>query len=886
MTSCILLIQAVFLNAQSTGFTNQLLNDLPNIPYVFEGQITNVEVYLGDKEGNRLPWGVDILADGSPAQSFSSATIEVCKIYKGAGELQNGTIEIVTQGLWKAYYIQDENGTSIKYYESQGSGHNNRFSLSPKNIGGKLIFFAKKSEHIRNSGAICSNNFQIDLYKDGYYIHYNPGWFNMMVRHRTQGYIIDPLAKDGYAYGLGQDFKDDNTILQYMQSLGLDINKTNYCTNWNDSINSMPEFHFDKTSDDIDYTIRKHNYDLWMERANQLSSQVEYREINSSGLILEMVNPRLTGTPSEYYLEFDVMASATDNVTWFDRCLLRIQYSAGAFGTNVAANNNITVTRGAAFNNVTYDEPNFYLADDTTTVVSIPFGTDFDAGSWNRTQLTISPIHLMTIRFTIQNCSQLSDLFFTDQVIASYLSYCTVNASDSYFDAIPYDNTSYNGTINDPMCEPIIDFGFTDNVSGGTYNTMTITGRYFGTSKFDGNVIFKDADHGDIYPPPTANNSGGLDHYDILNWSDNQIELRLPGRIDSIQFVSTDSFYQAVPGTGNFKVKNYTQTYKESPYPVTVPFSITQAVSIGPFIKRKIAITGPDIAGGGNQGYVMHCTPDVESTYPGAKAAIAKAMRDWSCASRINITLGADINALPGEDNTSLITLGVIPGTPVMYTDINDDVCNSGVPNFYLRSVDILIDFENWNTDTLGDILSTEIDFYEAFAHELGHAHLLNHINDINGSIMYYTSSPVFVPQNLRKKVWTSVTAMQGSIWVVNNLNLDVTTCLPFHVLYTPGDCTGIFVEEEGTNEHYVSLWPNPVGEDGYINIGFNLDNESTSQFFIYDQLGKLIRMTEAEFTVGKVQYQLPVANLAAGSYFVLVRVNDKNYAVRFIKTF
>ncbi len=44
--------------------------------------------------------------------------------------------------------------------------------------------------------------------------------------------------------------------------------------------------------------------------------------------------------------------------------------------------------------------------------------------------------------------------------------------------------------------------------------------------------------------------------------------------------------------------------------------------------------------------------------------------------------------------------------------------------------------------------------------------------------------------------------------------------------------------------------------------------------------------MTEAEFTAGKVQYQLPVADLSAGTYFILVRINDKNYAVQFIKTF
>lgn len=878
-----LLMYLMALNAQSFTIPSNLNQDISIIPMVFQGEVLSVDIYLGDLYGNRLPYGIDKLPDGSPAKTYSSAIINVCKSYKGT--LQNGTVEMVTQGNWRAYYASTENNElELRYYKDPSTGHGEIFSLSPQNIGNRFVFFANQSQFNRATGAQCTNTTQIELFKNDYFIYYNDAWFTMMKNHHTKGYVIDPTAKDGYAFGFGNQYKNEFEITSFLESLNLSTSDENSCTSWEEIIQSMPPYQFDGTADDIPYELRLENYNEWLQKAQEKISKMRVRDVNASGLILEMVNPRLAGTPSEYYLEFDIMISATDNVTWFDNCLMRLQYNAGAFGTNIAANNNITITRGPLYSSTTYTEPQFDVADITTNVVAIPFGTDFNAGAWNRTQVTIFPELLMTIRFTIQTCSQLSDIFFTDQSLTSNFSFYTVNANDDFFASVSYDNTSYNGTINDPMCEPMI-FGFTDGVSAGTNDIITINGRYFGTSKFDGNVMFKNAHRGNIYVPTTYNNSGGLDYYDIVSWQDDEIQLRLPGVIDSVTSLITDVHYAACPGSGKFKVKNYTQTYKETNSPITIPFAINQSINLTPFQKRKISLTGPDVAGSGNQGYVMHCTPDVELTYPGAKALIVKAMRDWSCVSGINFILGPDMAGLPGDDNTSLITLSTLPGGVVMRTDVNVEPCNTGIPNFYLRSFDIEIGSQNWNLDSLGDVLASEVDFYASMAHELGHGHMILHINDSLSDLMFWTDAAVFTPEISRKRVWTSSGSMAGSTWVMNNYILDVTTCLPLHVAYTPGDCTGIWVEEEGANEHYLSVWPNPTAENGHISIGFNLDEDAQTQFFLYDVLGQLVRMTETEFTAGKVVYQLPVNDLAAGTYMIIVRINDKNYAARFIKT-
>jgi len=75
--------------AQSSKEIETLNKKIQNIPYVFQGEIIDVEIYPGDKEGNRIPneeavWdsgaGEFYQSDGSYAIGYSSAKFKVCKV--------------------------------------------------------------------------------------------------------------------------------------------------------------------------------------------------------------------------------------------------------------------------------------------------------------------------------------------------------------------------------------------------------------------------------------------------------------------------------------------------------------------------------------------------------------------------------------------------------------------------------------------------------------------------------------------------------------------------------------------------------------------------------------------------------------------------------------
>src|SRR5689334_1044227 len=85
--------------AQVWSYLPQINATVATIPYIFEGQVTSVEVYAGDDVGTKLPysaaqWNGDIGyffdPSGNEAKGFALAKIRVCKVYKGEGRIRGG----------------------------------------------------------------------------------------------------------------------------------------------------------------------------------------------------------------------------------------------------------------------------------------------------------------------------------------------------------------------------------------------------------------------------------------------------------------------------------------------------------------------------------------------------------------------------------------------------------------------------------------------------------------------------------------------------------------------------------------------------------------------------------------------------------------------------
>ena len=90
---------------------------------------------------------------------------------------------------------------------------------------------------------------------------------------------------------------------------------------------------------------------------------------------------------------------------------------------------------------------------------------------------------------------------------------------------------------------------------------------------------------------------------------------------------------------------------------------------------------------------------------------------------------------------------------------------------------------------------------------------------------------------------------------------------------------TVLFLEENKINNKLLTIYPNPTSKT--INIDFlEFKKEDTSQYFIYDLTGKLIK----EGSLGSQKNSIDVLNLASGLYFVNISINGNLIVRKFIK--
>lgn len=241
---------------------------------------------------------------------------------------------------------------------------------------------------------------------------------------------------------------------------------------------------------------------------------------------------------------------------------------------------------------------------------------------------------------------------------------------------------------------------------------LTITGTGFGDKK--GVIRVCDADSG-------FDGLGGeafitLDSMDIINWSENQISVRIPSVLE-------DSV--GTPGTGPFIVKN------------ACGESVSGNLQINYNIENDILPHGTEklraniVMSNNAESFTWRCDTSVWNNLR-ARACVEKAIREWNCYTGVNWKLGADTTLdSVKQDGISVIYLdnSLSVGT-VMETIINLDLScyNFGDSIDFVDEADIMINanIHDWSYDTTGIGYSPDSTyFYDALLHELGHAHRL-----------------------------------------------------------------------------------------------------------------------------------------------------------------
>ena len=243
-------------------------------------------------------------------------------------------------------------------------------------------------------------------------------------------------------------------------------------------------------------------------------------------------------------------------------------------------------------------------------------------------------------------------------------------------------------------------------VTAGTGSTLTINGEGFGNSQGGSLVWFTNADN----PYQIFSNSD----FKILSWSDTQIQMIVPPE------AATGKIIVEVDGTKT-----------ESTEKLTVKYNVIQQNY------KPVYLTNKNSKGG----YTFHLHGNVNS-YSGAKEIIENSIKNWICATSVPWEIGNTLNIEPGSDDICSIQFGDLSGTggeTLGQASYFLESAGSSDPNEYVLSeVDIVFsNAENWCFDN-SNLSQQQIDFASVVLHELGHAHLIGHVNEIN-DLMHFS---------------------------------------------------------------------------------------------------------------------------------------------------
>lgn len=505
--------------AQSKLDIDKINEGIKDIPYIFEGYVIDTKPYYGDENGAYFPpdsitnnkngWGY-MHVNGSKVYPYFSVQMQVCTIYKGTN-LQHGTIEIVVPVPPKSHIQPEwaEFGDKKHYFTGVGSPSSKPEPMFLPALGARIIIIGNNSTF--KYGMLKTENPLIDV-NINYCI-----WLGSEKNETNFSKVIIGTAIKGMTYSI-LSYEEFTKLFKQLKNIN--HNAENMCK---DSMKvAPPKEEEGMLLDKIDYERNLRNYNQWLNemKLRQEKSQGN-KSTNAASLNISMSDGDLVGTgPNNKYLEFTIFASSDELGTYLDGALLHIAYNTSVFGNNVIASNNISITRLGNFNTSTYTAPDTVSIDNALNTIAVPLYLNPNESIFNRVLLSFTPIPILKIKMRIQNCSNANIDFLNTSFTATW-SYYTTTANAGFSDGLNYSNTNYTGNIYDNPCVPIIN-SFNDHVRAGTGDILTIQGSYFGDKMLDAStVIFYDANRGFAYPDPLGPKKGGIQHYDVLNWSDN-----------------------------------------------------------------------------------------------------------------------------------------------------------------------------------------------------------------------------------------------------------------------------------------------------------------------------------------------------------------------------
>ncbi|MCF8464807.1 MAG: T9SS type A sorting domain-containing protein [Flavobacteriales bacterium] len=391
-------------------------------------------------------------------------------------------------------------------------------------------------------------------------------------------------------------------------------------------------------------------------------------------------------------------------------------------------------------------------------------------------------------------------------------------------------------------------------VTAGTQTVLTITGQGFGTEQGDGYVAFHNADDGgqSFVSLPTG------PHY--ISWTDTQIEMYVP---------SSTLYNNTVAGTGSVRVVSGNGASAESAQEVSVEYAKSEVV-------YSNQLNSTMLVGMQSGGYVYKRNQQL-AQFVGSSNMVDAAFEKWACNTGVNFALDNEILNMTdwAHDGNNLIGLsnpGQLPSYLLGKTVTTFSGCST--PNglqWNLIEVDILLnrDIDWW----IGDVAPTGnlYDLETAILHEIGHAHLLQHNNNLSSPMYFQLTEGA-----MRRDLYSP--SIDGGNYVSTQAVEAPTTCgNESHQYFDFSTCNLSLinaVDDKIKNE--ILVFPNPFQDQ----ITIAGEWKSGSLFSIFDAAGRMV----LNGILNSNNQTISTSQLSKGVYVLEVRDEAKSHIQRLIK--
>jgi len=658
------------------------------------------------------------------------------------------------------------------------------------------------------------------------------------------------------------------------------------------TINFFPPNYKPFVGQEAKTVTKQESEDLIKSKHSKKKGNANNKASVASAITFSFQNMQVTGTVQKYY-EFDVSGFGSTN-EYLDYVQVDIDYAAPAFGNSVVASSNVTVTQVPAFPATKY--PIFLKSDNNTNILRVLMVADLTTP--NRLILPTTITTFFHVKMKVI-CNQNVNLSFGSGTGGAYAATATSTALPTNYS--PVNDNDFDGTLS---CALSITSFLPPSINGGRGEILTINGNNFGATQGSGYIQLKNANNG-------GSSFIQLDADDYVSWSNSQIKIRVPS---FSRGNGTITALGSPVGNGPIIVSNGTNTFT-SVSPLIVFYSrANYGETTGPlpsgftYRKEKIYATGnPSTTTTSYYGKKFPIKIDSAScaAFPGALACIRKAVKDWICETKIPFVLVGDTafqSSVPSNgsaqnvlDKVSTIrfsnfALGGIGANIIGQTYSRSRSCDT---MFAIKMIGTLPEFDiefdlnqSWfcDTSTFASKPANMLDFYEVALHELGHADLLKHNNDLQ-SIMYYSSiSTPSVAAGNRKIFINIMDYLGGSQIITDSKNTIYSANCSFLALAPDNACTStIGIKKNVIDNNDIIVQPNPFNDNLLISI--NTKTRSVVKLSIFDVLGKTVKTFEENPNViGEYKIEYNGNELVSGVYFITIQINNEFVIKKIIK--